>query len=71
MQGPILINFSSQCHKTTICHEVPIQIYSILKKEKQKILHGNLFSLTFTAESVCLCGVSSPVVVFGLFVRFS
>ena len=26
--------------------------------------------LTFTAGSVCLCGVSSPVVVLGLFVRF-
>ena len=28
-------------------------------------------SLTFTAGSVCLCGVSSPVVVRGLFVRLS
>ena len=28
-------------------------------------------SLTFTAEPVCLCGVSSPVVVLGLFVRLS
>ena len=28
-------------------------------------------SLTFTAGSVCLCGVSNPVVVLGLFVRFS
>ena len=28
-------------------------------------------SLTFTAVSVCLCGVSSPVVVLGLFVRLS
>ena len=27
--------------------------------------------LTFTAWSVCLCGVSSPVVVLGLFVRLS
>ena len=26
-------------------------------------------SLTFTAGSVCLCGVSSPVVILGLFVR--
>ena len=26
-------------------------------------------SLTFTAGSVCLCGVSSPVVVLGLVVR--
>ena len=26
-------------------------------------------SLTFTAGSVCLCGVSSPVVVLGLCVR--
>ena len=29
------------------------------------------FSLTFTAGPVCLCGVSSPVVVLGLFVRLS
>ena len=28
-------------------------------------------SLTFTAGSVCLCGVNSPVVVLGLFVRLS
>ena len=28
-------------------------------------------SLTFTAGTVCLCGVSSPVVVLGLFVRLS
>ena len=28
-------------------------------------------SFTFTAGSVCLCGVSSPVVVLGLFVRLS
>ena len=27
------------------------------------------FMLTFTAGPVCLCGVSSPVVVLGLFVR--
>ena len=26
-------------------------------------------SLTFTAGSECLCGVSSPVVVLGLFLR--
>ena len=28
-------------------------------------------SLTFTAGLVCLCDVSSPVVVLGLFVRLS
>ena len=28
-------------------------------------------SLTFTAGPVCLCGVSSPVIVLGLFVRLS
>ena len=28
-------------------------------------------SLTFSAGSVCLCGVSSPVVVLCLFVRLS
>ena len=34
-------------------------------------LQYNEISLTFTAEPVCLCGVSSPVVVVGLFVRLS
>ena len=29
------------------------------------------FYLTFTAGPVCLCGVSSPVVVLGLFVMLS
>ena len=32
-------------------------------------LQYNEISLTFTAGPVCLCGVSSPVVVLGLFVR--
>ena len=34
-------------------------------------LQYDKISLTFTAGSVCLCGVSSPVVVLGLFVKFS
>ena len=32
-------------------------------------LHYDEISLTFTAGSVCLCGVCSPVVVLGLSVR--
>ena len=34
-------------------------------------LQYDKISLTFTAGPVCLCGVSSPVVVLGLFVRLS
>ena len=34
-------------------------------------LQYDVNSLTFTAGPVCLCGVSSPVVVLGLFVRLS
>ena len=34
-------------------------------------LQYNEIYLTFTARSVYLCGVSSPVVVLGLFVRLS
>ena len=34
-------------------------------------LQYDRISLTFTAGSVCLCGVCSPVVVLGLFVRLS
>ena len=32
--------------------------------------YGEIY-LTCTAGSVCLCGVSSPVVVFGQFVRLA
>ena len=35
------------------------------------MLTCSLIFLTFTAGSVCFCGVSSPVVVIGLFVRLS
>ena len=35
------------------------------------LLMCTLTILTFTARPVCLCGVSSPVVVLGLFVRLS
>ena len=35
-----------------------------------ELQHDEIY-LTFTAGSVCLCGVSSPVVVLGLFVRLS
>ena len=35
------------------------------------VLQYDEISLTFTAGPVCLCGVSSPVVVLGLFVRLS
>ena len=35
------------------------------------MLTCSMISLTFTAGYVCLCGVSSPVVVLGLFVRLS
>ena len=34
-------------------------------------LQYNEISITFTAGPVCLCGVSSPVLVLGLFVRLS
>ena len=34
-------------------------------------LQYNEISLTFTAGSVCLCGVCSHVVVLGMSVRFS
>ena len=34
-------------------------------------LQYDVISLTFTAGFVCLCGVSSPVIVLGLFVRLS
>ena len=35
------------------------------------MLTCSMISLTFTTGPVCLCGVSSPVVVLGLFVRLS
>ena len=42
---------------------VPESVYVDLKYDE--------IYFTFTAGVVCLCGVSSPVVVLGLFVRLS
>ena len=52
------------CDDVCICVEfVSESVYVDLQYDE--------ISLTFTAGPVCLCGVSSPVVVLGLFVRLS
>ena len=47
------------------------EFYEFVSESVYVDLQYDEISLTFTAGSVCLCGVSSPVVVIGLFVRLS
>ena len=57
-----------------VCMCVVNKQYELLKFVSESVyadLQYDEISLTFTAGSVCLCGVSSPVVVLGLFVRLS
>ena len=46
------------------------ELLEFVSESVYRDLQYDAISLTFTAP-VCLCGVSSPVVVFGLFVRLS
>ena len=60
------------CHDVCMC--VVIKQFELLEFVSQSVyvdLQYDEISLTFTAGSVCLCGVSSPVVILGLFVRLS
>ena len=66
------------CHQYDVCDEVcmgvVIKQFELLEFVSESVyvdLQYDEISLTFTAGSVCLCGVSSPVVVLGLFVRLS
>ena len=55
-----------------VCMCVVNKLYEHLEFVSESVyvdLQYDEMSLTFTAGSVCLCGVSSPVVVLGLFVR--
>ena len=57
-----------------VCMCVMNKPYELLEFVSESIyvdLQYDEISLTFTAGSVCLCGVISPVVVLGLFVRLS
>ena len=57
-----------------ICMCVVIKQFELLEFVSESVyvdLQYDEISLTFTAGSVCLCGVSSPVVVLSLFVRLS
>ena len=57
-----------------ICRCVVNKQFELLEFVSESVyvdLQYDEIPLTFTAGSVCLCGVSSPVVVLGLFVRLS
>ena len=57
-----------------VCMGVMNKQFELLEFVSESVyvdLQYDEISLTFTAEHVCLCGVSSPVVVLGLFVRLS
>ena len=47
------------------------QLLDFISESVYVDLQYDEITLTFTAGPVCLCGVSSPVVVLGLFVRLS
>ena len=47
------------------------ELFEFVSESVYVDLQYDEISLTFTAWSVCLCGVNSPVVVLGLFVRLS
>ena len=47
------------------------ELFEFVSESVYVDLQYDEISLTFTAGPVCLCGVSSPVVVLGLFVRLS
>ena len=57
-----------------VCMRVVNKQFELLEFVSESVyvdLQYDEISLTFTAGPVCLCGVSSPVVVLGLFVRLS
>ena len=56
------------------CDNVVNKQFELLEFVSESVyvdLQYDEISLTLTAGPVCLCGVSSPVVVLGLFVRLS
>ena len=57
-----------------MCREYVNKQFQLLEFVSESVyvdLQYDEISLIFTAESVCLCGVCSPVVVLGLSVRLS
>ena len=57
-----------------VCMCVVIKQFELLEIVSESVyvdLQYDEISLTFTAGSVCLCGVCSTVVVFGMSVRLS
>ena len=53
------------------CDDKQFKLLEFVSESVYVDLQYDEISLTFTAGPVCLCGVSSPVVVLGLFVRLS
>ena len=66
------VSLVSDCDDVCMC--VVNKQFELLEFVSESVyvdLQYDEISLTFTAGPVCLCGVSSPVVVLGLFVRLS
>ena len=62
------LNFDDVCMCVVNKH---FELLEFVSESVYVDLQYDEISLTFTAGPVCLCGVSSPVVVLGLFVRLS
>ena len=65
----MFVMYCMQC-----CMSVVVNVMLSLMSVSESVyvdLQYDEISLTFTAGPVCFCGVSSPVVVLGLFVRLS
>ena len=60
----------SDCSRMCVVNK-QFELLEFVSKSIYVDLQYDDISLTFTAGPVCLCGVSSPVVVLGLFVRLS
>ena len=60
------------CDDVCMCVEnKQVELLEFVSESVYVDLQYDEISLTFTAGPVCLCGVSSPVVVLGMFVRLS
>ena len=60
------------CNDVCICVvNKQLELLEFVSESVYVDLQYDKISLTFTAGPVCLCGVSSPVVVLSLFVRLS
>ena len=69
---PAVQSLRRNCDDVCMCVvNKQFELFEFVSESVYVDLQYDEISLTFTAGPVCLCGVSSPVVVLGLFVRLS